>query len=348
MNKKVLPLTIPKETTIPRYTNLEAILSAHHLDYRPWFRSNFLQIRCPKVNERWLDLDFEPLFLERFCPFIHYRKVPKEVIDMDNITGFFMKCIDNNHYIYTIMDHYYVPLSVNFAANHVVHDSLIFGYDQDAGQFHVADFFNGQYQFADVPFHQLETGFREAKARLENDTNYRFTKDIDLLSINPVHSPKFDIDLAVNSLSNYINSRPDPMNSYLSSMKVYVHPEEHAYGMDVYEHVLAFLDSDPTRGYMNIRSLHLLWYHKWIVLQTIEYLLAGQQTESVTVDYRSIEQLMLISRNLMMKFSIGRDKENYNSVTGNLKEIRLKEKEIVERFLSLLSLPNSEQTRLFV
>jgi hypothetical protein len=337
VNKKVLPLIIPEITTIPRYTNLEAILAANGMDYLPWFRSNFLQIRCPKkVSMSWIDIDYEPLFFEKLCPLIDYRAVPKDLIDTNRTIDFFIKCIDHNHYIYTVFDRYYVPVSVSYGKQHQLHDSLVFGYDLEQEEFHIADFFE-EYKFERLPFSQVESAFREAQPK-----GYHFTKNVELITLNPNYTPIFDLDLVIHSLKNYCLSRHDQMNSYLSSYSVHVSPEDNVYGLDVYDTLIAFLTNSTNIGYQFFRPLHLLWHHKKNVLQTINYLqisgiLDKNQYISLYEDYSDIEKRMLINRNLMIKYTATKNQSHFDAVIKSLAELSSTEKTIIERLLYQLA-----------
>src|SRR5690606_36924395 len=102
------------------------------------------------------------------------------------------------------------------------------------------------------------------------------------------------------------------------------------HGVEVYDYLIVNLPIRP----IDLRPLHLIYEHKKMMLLRLEYfrkneLISEDLFEFLFAEYKSLEKLSLVSRNLQLKNAISPSSKNMDKIINNLKMIKCRELELI-------------------
>lgn len=150
LTRKILPVNYPMITTYTQHAHLLSILTYYEYT-KGWIYSNYIQLYMNRdYKHNWGDFYFPFPYELRpsdTCKWILSQKIKRDtVIKKGSVIDFIIDSINSDNYVHTMLNYYYVPVSVHYKKTHSHHDMLIYGYDLDKKIFHVADFFRyGKY-----------------------------------------------------------------------------------------------------------------------------------------------------------------------------------------------------------
>lgn len=307
-NKK-LPLGDPVVRGYLHHAYPLSILSLHE-DYIPWLHCNYIQLigdrNVLKTGIGFLIEFYHPTYDPYPCLQISHLDLIPELIPADRCIEEIVKLIDNNIYFHTFIDEFYVSGKFAFEKFHFTHRTMIHGYDLQKEYLYVTGYDHGMtYCEQRIAISQFETAYKKADFR--SSTLYKY---------HPRFKPKFNIDIVIFELDNYLQSTTCLIGNWEIS-------DNSVYGMDCYKLLIDYLSlfiNKPES--INIIPFHMFWEHKKCMLERMEYLnkLNYPLTTELILQYKEVEQAILRIRNKILKYLVT---YNISILQQSLKELEI-------------------------
>lgn len=326
-SKKILPMKYPWITSLPVFANTNAIL-VNYEDYYPWFIHSHIQLVAWETPEIYIQF-YTPVFREyyRLFKMHHYEK---RVLSKwcDNIEQFIIDAINEGHYVYLSIDQYYISSYESFGKRHGAHDMLIYGYDQQRQVFYIADFFRTIYSFEEANFESVN------KAFLSPYSEGEWFKGVQLLKLKD-HKREFKLDLEylIKQLKEYLYEIKSSVD-----YKLIEEPgkDSDSWGIGVYSFLINHVRGSKEFVFSLVRSVHLLYDHKEVILRGLEYLnnlnyITDYELHSEA--YRDIKKQCLILRNLCLKYMFSESKQDIQHVIRLISQIEMKERIAIQKII---------------
>ncbi|MBP3617469.1 MAG: hypothetical protein J6J38_05460 [Lachnospiraceae bacterium] len=339
MNEKVLPLADPFIKTYQGSAFVLGVLTAEDRTKDICY-NNYINLTCKNVADvHGIEMGFVNEEWE------YYRV--KGIAEMDlyhfrtfnetHLIEFLKERIDQDNYIllYSI-DDYYLSYSKNYQIKHDVHDTYIYGYEEDA--FLVMAYSDRTLSKVKVPMKEIVDG-------LFSEENYGSS----FCSFRLSHVAKVEYDLRTiyRELRNYAESKAEEEESHKK------------YGLRVYDGLIDLVMKEIERcndeetisenadkkqqfdymvnGVFDIRPFRVLWEHKSLMTQRVKRMsvdvAVGEeivcQTEGLEQDGRTIFMLMV-------KYCVSGNCGILRRVIELLGEIREKEKGMIQMLLAVM------------
>lgn len=237
MEPKILPLVVPPIRSY-QYHAFQLSIVLNHQSSSEWFYNNYIQLRCynkDQVAKHGLCLDFihlSPLY----NPLLYTQKIYFSFLQAlkNDILEFLIEAINDNFYIITFIDEFYIPERSSYKVSHRIHDVLIHGYDIEKKIFYISGFNQNRiYTISQVSFDNMVLSFIYA----ERDDERRNT--IYLHKIKEEVTRKLDLGSIICYLEDYLNG----VNT-TERHRLIKEPESSQmmeYGTNVYESILYYI-----------------------------------------------------------------------------------------------------------
>jgi hypothetical protein len=337
---KVLPMNYPPITSYPLHANLLSIVT-HDPDSYNWIYNYYIQLEVDKEMKFGARLEFCSTMLWKSCPFIYYQRMSRDFITQKwgTITNFAIDCIHLDTYVCFNINKYYISAYDKYREKHVIHDIFVYGYDKKNNQFHVADnFVFGKYSYEVIPFEELEEGYNQIHLTGQNDwmdgvefIKYR-QRSLNYIDFN--HEYTFDPELAAELIEDYLNGENTLKKRRIPSEQF---KKDLLFGMDIYSHLQCYYERFKKEEVpYDIRPLHVLWDHKKMMVQRIQYMgKRGFLKNAIHLQqkYQELENQALILRNLLIAYSLREDNKYIVKIIKGLGEIASKEKPLLVEML---------------
>ncbi len=270
------------------------------------------------------------------CKWIICQKIDRDLIlnRWGSIINFIIEYINNDNYVHTMINYFYVPVSPRFNRAHLHHDILIYGYNLIEKVFYVSDFFHkGKYGFEEISFCDFE------KAYLLNNltTNLDYLNNlVYCYSINKKCDYKFNINNITYSIGAYLNATvSEYWLMYNSDNKSNI-----AFGYEIYASLRNYIAKQMYhKAFIDIRPFYLLYDHKKIMTLRIKYLYKkGFFVENYhkNIDhFYNIEKQTEAIINLLIKYNMLKTDELIKKIVVLLNSIEIKEQEILNQYTYL-------------
>lgn len=326
--------SLPLANSPIKYLQLHAYrlsIILHHEESWPWFYSNFIQL----VGRRGADRDAYRIdFLnasEDFhtaFPWLDYCPIIKDVFLGKlgcNIHELLQASLQEQLYIYTFVDEYYIPHRRSYRQQHFRHDVLISGYDLTDRTYTIVGYDENMiYRETKVRFEQMEQGIMSVDAVITQI--YKKTIHYEL-----------DMEAIQNALTDYIHAYNSSkrLRSFISPLS-----DQHEFGMGVYRGFLEHLDKvREDKLYYDIRLTHLLMEHKQCMAMRLEYL-KGQHrlnhADELQSQCREMVDLTMRLRHAYLKITLGTDREAVDKVRTLALAMQTADEALTERILNNL------------
>ncbi|CAH1191913.1 MULTISPECIES: hypothetical protein [Paenibacillus] len=333
MRSNILPMKYPAITSWQWQANMFAVL-ANYSQAKPWIMTHFIPLQLT-LNKGSTYVDFYRTPSFEFCPWFLRQHLSRQLIRHFNkdICTFLMDCIDMNNYIYVLLDQSQFLDTKDFFS----HDSFIFGYDEERGIFHIADFtFNSKYSFAEITFEQMKRAYEG----IDNDGDWLYAGKggLSLLQYNDRAAYDFNLNYVIEQLEDFLNGG-SPSDKY-RELGYMTNPC--VWGINVYEELI--LETNRIRTGQNAedrRPFQVIYDHKILMLERIDFMdQAGllEEGKQLKVCYQSIADDALMARNLIIKYSLTKNKDNLMKVEVLIRRIQACEREAMELMIRNLSL----------
>jgi hypothetical protein len=166
--KRILPLRQPPIISYYTYMFRLGIMAARD-EYLPWLFSNHIQLfHIPGellhfYTHPWCTTPRSRDACLSTCPLLDSmaldRGMWRHILAGDPVS-YVIQCIDDGYYVQVDEDDFYVPSSVHFGRQHLLHELLIVGYDQERELLYSLGFYRGRFAVTALSYQQ----FKEAVA----------------------------------------------------------------------------------------------------------------------------------------------------------------------------------------
>ena len=319
--KKILPITIPPVIGYLHHAYPLSIL-ANEEAYLPWFHSNYIQLYCPynlqNLSSRTLKFNFyrRPDQRVSFSPYLKVQILDRDLIfkSPTDILPFVVACLDKGYYIQPTVDEYFLPDSAAYQKRSLVHETLIYGYDNQtfAG---IGYNKNGDYASYHIMFSELE------QAIVHADLTGHYDPDgLRLFRYDSHVRYDFDIHLVREHLEDFLFSK-----NTSHRFRLLANPTDGAYGLATYPFLKSYIESflySPLS--FDIRPVHILWEHKKCMVDRLNYMEDHgylKSEDGFSMQYEELARKTGMLRMMLLKFKITRSPDLIHRVLSNLDDI---------------------------
>jgi len=263
--------------------------------YLNWYLSNFANLYCYKDFGKNLRLPFDfnsgskDADYYSSCTHLRVQKIRFTLLEKMkcNLIELMISMVDDNNYIDLVLNEFFVPNGKGYNKYTFLHRNLIYGYDRLSESFDIVGYDSyGNIRYGSISFDDFEKSIKD----MPYDEPVSFITPHDYLVY------KFDQEILKQQLKDFINSVDS-----LSSLAMMRNPDPNiVYGVEVYDYLMKNLH------YNDLRPLHVIYEHKKIMLIRLRYLkenklINEKAYHQLNQGYRDLEQLALISRNMVIK-----------------------------------------------
>jgi len=345
-NATVLPL---KDSPLIGFLRWPYTLSITSLDEKSlgWFYSNFIQVYTHRYfYERNLEFNFNFFRGKRFefsnnNPFLVTTRLGTDILSAlgKEITEFYMQSLDLGYYVVAFIDERCISTKEAYQKFHLPHHLLIYGYDLEKKVFYANGFNdNWLYRSEEIPFREIAEGYQSI-IDLRNSGAIRDHPDESnfLFKFNPLHNYAFDKHVVAGQLVEYLESRSSiDAQNYNNDQEVF--------GLETYDFLKFYYDlylrdaEFKKNGF--VRNLHVLWEHKKIMLERIQFLQDHgwiARDRSLWEEYEAICKKALVLRNLAIKHTVSNDESCIVRIRDSFDALKQKDEKAIEALLKALS-----------
>ena len=335
--KKILPIATPPVIGYLHHAYPLSIL-ANWMAYLPWFHSNYIQLHCPQnfqnaSHNRTAKFNFyrRPDQRISFSPHLKVQFLERDLIfkTSKDIMPFLIACIDKSYYVQPTVDEYFLPDSPAYQKRHFVHETLIYGYDNQT-------FCGiGYNKYGDYAAYHV--GFSELKqAIMHADLTGHYDPDgLRLFKYDPHVQYDFDIHLVREQLTDFLYAR-----NTSERFRMVANPSDGAYGFATYPRLKSYVESFLVPPFsFDIRPVHILWEHKKCMFSRLKYMETRgylKVKDRFSVQYDELTQKIGMLRMMLLKFKKTRHEALIHRVLSNLDEIADMEQSLLQDLLKKL------------
>ncbi|WP_127531628.1 hypothetical protein [Paenibacillus kobensis] len=329
---KILPVHQPLVHGYLHHAYPLSLFSADDQRLKNWAFSNYLQLyfnndpteRDPKLN---FYLPYNCISQYTTHPLFTVNRITKQLVE-GSILNFIRAAIEQEFYVYTFVDEYYLSYSSNYERENYVHDIFINGYDEEYEQLTVSAFDNSKiFKTFNVPYHEFVTAYN-ATLTIPEEEKFSFFDEINLFKENEHYNYRFDIELVYMLLSDYLHGRNTSRRHIMMGNQT-----QFSFGTSTYSILFEMLENK-----IDSRAFHIFWEHKKCVALCLEELekqyALNLQTEIQT--YKTIESDAFILRNWLLKFQFTGNQELIANIRIKLEMIKDLEIKCLSRVVRLI------------
>lgn len=286
----------------------------------PWLFNNFIQlIFLPKDGSDTFnfDIDFFPYQNAFHLEYLDDITIKEMKID---ILKYILLGLTQKKYIYLCTDEYYIPHRKNFKLNHVIHDLLIYGFDNENKIFNIIGYDdNHNYKVSELPYS-------------------------DFMLSNPCHINLLNLKKDYKFIINFekINSGIKQYLNITGSIHIGdVFYEKALYGLRAVKELSCFFEEKAMQGlFCDIRPFHILYEHKQCMKLRLFYLQKNFDLDlsNVLEEYEEVVKISIIIRNYVLKYNFIRDSKISNKINTYIAQLIDIETRSLKQFLDELNL----------
>lgn len=347
--KKILPFGNSPIICYPDYASLFGIVDAYTSNYREWIYNYFIQLVVYDNFDMGFRVDFVPPKILKSIPWLNIDKINRKIINdtWESFVSFVKVAIDNNMYIFSLLDANYTYLKSGDKNRPFLHEHLIFGYDDEKKIFYFGDNCKyGKYVLGEILYSDIE---KANQSVLQNNL-VDWHNGVMMISFNNVydygnyvisnkHQHVFDVgivkELACDYLLQHDSERkwvpPTVLKNRLISCKK-------CWGIGVYDYAIRYINYiGEKEGKLEIRGFYVLYEHKKIMKDILNYLL---EKFAVKDEYYPKYCDLSIKRasslvSLCIKYNLNHKKELLNSIENGLVFLAENDKRIMQYIIRL-------------
>ncbi|HEX2938219.1 MAG TPA: hypothetical protein VHO66_04795, partial [Ruminiclostridium sp.] len=297
----------------------------------PWFYSNYIHLVCNKeFNEnffdffsicsvlngsKWIDSIYPGI------PWINRNSIENYIINQcdTDLNEIVLSALDNDNYIVTFLDEFYLPDRIAFQKEHFLHENFIYGFDTEEKVYYILGFTQtGKFISSKISFDE----FRQS-----------YDNQIKFLKFNNDFSYDLDLSVIIDSLQEYLESKDISLKTTMLRNKL----KNCVYGMAVYNELIRYLQllSDE-KALFDIRPFHILWEHKKCMVLRINYILEKYGRDYDLTTWKDIESKCLFIRNMLIKYYIAKKKTLLDKCITAINEVSIKEEKAIKDLIAFL------------
>lgn len=332
--EKILKVGEPISATYSHAAHTLSIL-AEEMDSKQWLMNCFIQLFGGGIDF----LDYQDFgFME--CPIIHTQHIGLDMVDRgwNSRIDFIKDAILENYYVYAELNINKISAygrTVPFA-----HDALIYGFDENTGEFLIADFLaSKRYERKWIPESELRNSLYEGEGAF-GKTGI-FYDDIFLLKIKKDERAKFSPKKVRESLIDYISGTPIMLGYNNRFKPLFIEEkDEYFFGINCYQLIYNMLNNCNKGEELPNRwrqVIYLFYEHKKIMCERLEFMKRERCLKNADYHierYQKIKNRMQIILNLFLKYSITYKKDILEKIFLELENINSNERKIIEDLIS--------------
>ena len=264
-------------------------------DYISWLNSHMVQICAQVYGDGYTAIDYqeEYFFYKDVLEFSH--KGYKQLSSIENIVNYAIERLDEGNYLNIFIDEYYIKTKSTYMKQHFVHETFIYGYDNQKNCFMGMGFDNnGLFNTYYIEYEIFLKAFESAKVHYKESAP--FAEESALLCYYPRKHPNYIFygEALNNELRSYVDGFLNELNCYIKSwgnsdrVSIIYHDSTFSksnmkYGIDAVRFTLDRLKkSMEGQLLIDYRSIHLLAEHKRGILSRLEFAAKHKDKEGAT------------------------------------------------------------------
>jgi hypothetical protein len=277
--------------------------------YHPWIYKEFIQIKSARKRNRYGDhLDYI-LRKQENVPFTHmYEEVmdiqffPLQMISkQQNPIAWIQEYLANGYYVHLYMDEFYIKKKAVYQRTHLIHPSLLYGFDEVNQTFLAVGFINNR---------NLES-FTVHFSEIDHALHYMFRKPAEynyigmyVYRVKPVSGEySFTMDELLRILADYLNPKASD--------------GDFVYGHHVYSVVIDNLKkSFIPRLYIKYNTIHFLSEHKNTFLKALQYVLPENESQ-LKQNFLKVVEVFDKLRYIYLTYNLRTNIKNFRRFTSS-------------------------------
>lgn len=278
-----------------------------HQNGKEFLYNYFLNLECHKSN-RDLNLCYVSQVDRKSISWINYLNEYRleNINDKKNIVDIFCTEINNNKYIYTKFDDYYLPEKLAIK-RHYIHDNMIYGYDDIKKVFYTYGYdLNGKLRSIELPFEAAVDGFK-------------IPGFIEIYSPDLKKNFDFNKEHFKIQIEDFLNSR-NTLISDAAWEKCGFSKKDFYYVADVYKRIFEYIKEIPQNG-LDIRNTYMIYewsklnYIRMVFLKNSKYYLISN---ILIKDAKDIYYKSKANHYLALKYGIVKDENLLVKIKDNI------------------------------
>ncbi len=279
---KELKIVIQNEISCYLHWSLPLCIVLADDRFLPWFYNKFTQVYCHTHKNDYVIFNY----LENYnfiCEIAQCQNLGLDLLKhIPSIIDFIIKNINNGFYMIINLDESLLPNKTAFGKEHFVHESLIYGYDDERRQIKAVGF-NENNMFTSIEFEydELVKAYESAQINYEETAMHCKWASIRLIKLKECNEEyPFSLKAFTNELKNYLFSIEDKGKTYICGGL------EHEIisfdcGFKVYDIYINNLKK-MLDGMFNIdyRAIHLLAEHKRCINNRLVFIMSKYDVPS--------------------------------------------------------------------
>lgn len=332
---RILPIATPDITAYTHFTFALSVMYTDE-DAMRWVYSNYIQI-CLRDWGPTSDMDYYTQTAEEHlipC-FQGSQRFTRDTIlhYSPSFIDFARHAIDNNFYVWTYVDEFFIPGAVAYQNTSNPHSVMFSGYDDEKRQFLMSGYFSNQsYSTAWFDYDLIDEAFKGFET-----SDFLYTNFTRLLRLNQETKSCYDFNLPwiIEQLRDFVDCEQSdytrmPMSAFRRTSPYY-------WGMDVYDQLQNLLQRHINgETIVDHRPFHIIWEHKKMMSKRLSYMAEhGHFTfsPSIVEGYKELEQFTLVTRNMMLKYLLSFNNMYLEQMIGRMGQLREKETPLVRAML---------------
>ena len=300
---KKLQNNTPYVSTIPEQSNIMSIIHKDNRNWN-WFINYFIQLVISKDTEYSLSLNFcygDNYSLLKTIPILDKYCLPRNMVEMQkNIGEFIRNAIDLGYFVYFSVDEYEIEYYELYQKKHANHDLMVVGYNEDT--FYIADFFDTRYSVKNCAVEQMEAGFNNYDEKRDNSG----FPEVYLMKAKDNYTYTFNIEFVKILIAEYLGGINSNVHFHPIKDPAILNQDLYVFGMNIYSVLGKYIKNLKDKK-VQIRSFHILYEHKRIILELINYLCENNYLRNGDIHIAEMEKILkdtLTLRNCALKYNI--------------------------------------------
>lgn len=343
--KRILNIAKSDITTYTHHTYLLSILGNDERT-RDWIYSNYIQVYINKdlTENSWGEFYF-PMAYEvkifEHCKWINVQVNSEQYVDRhyEDIVLYIKDMLSNGYYVHLMIDYKYLSNSV-FGKNNseMVHDILIYGYDDEIQTLYCAGFMfkSSKFTLDTCTYEEINNAYNSKAVKEEfsymghNIYSYALAKECDY---------EFHIKNIIYGLKLYCNCEiPEYWKGYN-----YCNKKKISWGLEYYD-VLKDSICYQAPEYIDIKLIYLLEDHKRMMISRLEFLgQLGYDLEKYKQSYVEMEQINGLLVKMAIKYNISKKTNILNQLKEKISDLKQQEYEVLVNLIAYLEEKSGER-----
>lgn len=335
--EKKLKFKLPSIVTYTSDAHIIGILGARE-ETKSWIMCNFIQLYINKDPYKWQwgDYYFQSSYEQRAfetCRWFTVQKMTEQFVHehWDSMVKFVRELIIDDYYVDIMLNYRYISRGYhNEQDTDFVHDSLIYGFNDERKVFYCADFpmsESRKYTLYECSYEDFEKA--AGKSVLELDSYMKHM--IHALQLKDECGYEYDIENIISLLEGYLNqSVPEYWTSFNHANK-----KNLVFGTAYYKVMADFLKTGPEE--IRHEMVYLLKSHANIMIDRIDFLKESfKNPDSYIAEYQRLIDRISLAVILVVKYMISRRKETAIRAASILYECMEAECDVLKKIIAEL------------